>query len=325
LAAVVVLGCATANAAPGIRLRMAAIAPEGTGWAREIHALSRDVAEATAGAVELKWYLGAIAGDELTVLDRIQRGQLDGTAGALFCQRLAPSLRAMRIPALVQTRDEHSNVLGQLRTQIDQEFDQSGFVDLGIGGFGADILFTRSPVRSLAELQQQRLWVWDADEVLRAVLDGVGLRTVPLTVEQAAAAWDNGKLDGYVAVPTAALGYQWSTRTHYFADLHVAFLPGCIVVAKRAFDQLTFEQRTAVKAASAKFVVRFEDYGRAADDKLLGSLFEKNGLKRVSVSESFRSEFYAAAKKAHQQIGTLVPAALRTTITQWLTAFRAHH
>ena len=87
-------------------LRMAAIAPDGTAWARELKALARDVEAQSNGELRIKWYLGAIAGDELTALERVKRAQLDGEAGASFCQRLAPPLRAARLVGMYQSHQE---------------------------------------------------------------------------------------------------------------------------------------------------------------------------------------------------------------------------
>ena len=72
-------------------LRLATIAPQGTGWAREFSAWARDVEAGTHGAVHIKMYYSAIGGDEFTVLDRIKREQLDGGIGSESCTRLAPS------------------------------------------------------------------------------------------------------------------------------------------------------------------------------------------------------------------------------------------
>src|SRR3954451_3899123 len=100
LALALLLVSLTAHADP-VRLRLAALAPEGTAWAREMKAFARDLEQATHGEVTAKWYFGGIAGDELTVLERIHKGQLDGTAGALFCEQLAPSFRVTRVVGLL--------------------------------------------------------------------------------------------------------------------------------------------------------------------------------------------------------------------------------
>src|SRR5262249_20794068 len=78
-------------------LRIATVAPDGSAWARELKAWARDVESTTEGAVHIKIYFGGIAGDELTVLDRIRREQLDGAIGSELCTRLAPSLKVARI------------------------------------------------------------------------------------------------------------------------------------------------------------------------------------------------------------------------------------
>ena len=296
------LWCAANARADGIVLRMAAIAPEGTAWARELHAFSREVASRTNGAVRLKWYLGGIAGDELTALDRVRRGQLDGLAGALVCERLAPSLWVTRVVGLVRDRQEAHLVLNRLRSMVDREMEQNGFVDLGMGSFGSEILFTRTPVHSMDDLRRLQLWTWDLDDFFVRELPAVGVGVVPLPIENAGQAYDQGKIDGFFGVPTAALAYQWSSRATYFSDLSTAFLPGCVVLARRAFDPLLMDQQAIVRDAGAKFAVRFNAVGESQDDALLHGLFEHQGLVRVPVSPQLRSGFYEAARRAREQL-----------------------
>jgi TRAP-type C4-dicarboxylate transport system substrate-binding protein len=326
--ALVLLSCSVSRAQPlpRVRLRMAAIAPDGTGWAREFKALSRDLSALTGDTLELKWYLGGIAGDELEAVERVRRGQLDGTAGALFCERLAPSLRVTRITGLFQNRDETRYVIGRMRTKLDAEFENSGFVNLGVAGFGNDIFFSRMPVRSLAELRQGRYWIWSADELWRELLKELGVKTIPLPIVEASKAYDENRIDGFIAVPTGALAFQWSTRARYYSEMRAGFLPGCFVVAKRAWDKLSVAHQQAMRTATAKFVIRFEDLGRTMDEALLGGLFEKQGLIKVPVSDSFRAEFFDAARRAREKLSNrLVSEELLSQVLVWLADFRAEH
>jgi TRAP-type C4-dicarboxylate transport system substrate-binding protein len=102
-----------------MRLRLATPAPEGSAYARELHSFSREVLAGTSGHVEPKWYMDGIAGDELTQIERMRRGQLDGAGLAFGCERLAPSLLAVRIVGFVRSRDEASFVLRNLKARID--------------------------------------------------------------------------------------------------------------------------------------------------------------------------------------------------------------
>jgi TRAP-type C4-dicarboxylate transport system substrate-binding protein len=310
-----------------IVLRMATAAPTGTRWARESVAFTRDVVELTHGEVSMKWYFGGIAGDELQVAERIRRDQLDGTAsGGMLCARLAPSTRVMRILGLFQSRDESSYVSGRLKPTFDEEFRKSGYVNLGYLGVGPDVLFARTPVRSLAELQQARVWIWELDDILKLELPEMGLRVVPTSLEQAARAYDEGRLDVFMATPGAALAFQWSAQARYLVDLRSGFLSGCMLLASRSFDQLTVEQQHAVRVAAAKAIARLEDVGRSQDEALLGGLFVKQGLKEIPVSDGFRSQFFEAARAVRDRLGEkLVPDPLLGRVLGMLADYRAEH
>ena len=122
----------------------------------------------------MKWYLGGMAGDELTALDRVKRGQLDGEAGAIFCQRLAPTLRVARAPGLFESREEFIYLMGRLKPTLDEEFRKSGFTNLGEAVFGIDVLFSRQPIRTMDELVASRLWAWNLDPVWTSVANEIG-------------------------------------------------------------------------------------------------------------------------------------------------------
>ncbi len=323
---VICLWAAGAQADPVV-LRMATAAPPGTAWAREGLAFERDIAELTGGQVRMKWYLGGIAGDELTMLDRIKREQLDGIASAgMACDRLAPTLRALRIVGLFQSRDESAYVSGRLQETLDSEFLKAGFVNLGEMGIGPDVIFSRQPITSMAQLKKTPLWIWDLDDVYRRTLTQMGLTVVPKPLEAAADAYEKHQLDGFFGVPTAALAFQWSAETHYYTDLRPSFLRGCLLMSSRAYDQLPVAGQQAVRQSAAKTIARLEEIGREQDEALLDHLFAKQGLKRVPASEGFRSEFFASAQAARGALGEkLVPAALLERVLALLADYRGLH
>jgi TRAP-type C4-dicarboxylate transport system substrate-binding protein len=315
-----VLWSQAAHAEGQVTLRMAAIAPEGSAWAREMHALARDVEAQTEGRVRMKWYLGGIAGDELASLERVRKKQLDGLAGAILCQRLAPSMWVTRVAGLVHDREHQSRVLNRMWPQIEREFDQQGMVALGVAPFGTDIVFTREPVRSIGDLKKQRLWVYDLDDVLTRQLPAMGLTVVPMPLEKAGGAFDDNKIDGFIALPTSTLAYQWISRLHYFTELPVAFLPGCLTVSHASFDAIGIDDQKAVRAAAAKFVVRFIDVGVRTDQQLVTGLFEKQGVKHLAPSPALFEEFLKLARAADGAIGEkLVPKSLLADVARWLS------
>jgi len=294
-------------------LRFAAIAPEGTAWARESHAFGREVESATGGGVRVKWYFGGIAGDELTELERLKRGQIDGLAGTTYCQRIAPTLRALEVVGFVSSHDQAARAIKMLQPQVEREFAQTTiravFLTLG---FGHRVLFSRMPVHSMTELRAGRYWVWDQDEVLRVQLPAMGVHIVPLPLEEAAHAYEENRIDGFIVIPTAALAFQYSTLARYFTDLESGYLPGCLAMAQASIDRLQYKQQLQLMDAAAKLRLRVEDIGIRMDEQLLGgkSLFQKQGLRFVPMSASFREEWLREGRAAYRRLAAeLVPSA----------------
>lgn len=328
VALVFVLAAATAAAAAEpILLRVGTVAPEGTGWAREFHAFARYVEAEAKGALKIKLYLDGVAGDELEMGERIRKGQLDGVAsGQMLCQAVAPSMRIFRLPGVFQNRDESRDVATRLQPTVEAEAAQRGFVLLGSAGLGPDVLFTREPVRNLADVRRLKLWRWDADEIGIVAARAMGIQIVPTKLYDARRAYDEGRLDGFIAAPSAALAFQWSAGAHYLTDLHNGYLYACLVFGEKPFQRLAPELQAALRAGAARMLVGIEELGRRQDARLLGGLFARQGLHDVPVSESFRAEFFAAAKAARDRVGEeLVPRALIERVLRMLADYRIEH
>ncbi len=308
-------------------IRMATVAPDGTAWARELKAFDREVQAVTHGQVRVKWYFGAIAGNEIEVKERIERGQLDGTAsGGMMCQKVAPSMRVTRVQGVFHTRDEASYALTRLNRTLEEEARKNGYTLIGTTSLGPDIVFSRKPVRTFDELKKARLWRWDLDDVAVNVSTAMGLHSVPMGLELAARAFDDNRIDGFVAIPTATMAFQWFTRARFLLDLAMGYLQGCVLVTNRTFDKLTTEQQAALRASSAKLAVRFNELGRQTDDALLGGLFAKQGVTVYVADQAFRSAFFDAARDARERLGNkLVPPELLQRVLTLLADYRAEH
>jgi TRAP-type C4-dicarboxylate transport system substrate-binding protein len=306
-------------------LRMAAIAPAGTTWAALLTTFGDEVERATRGQLRVKWMLGGIAGDELATLERVRTGELEGLAGAIFCQRVAPSLRALEVAGLARNDDESSEVLGKLRPLFDEEAAATPFAFLAISsGFGHRVLFSRTAVHRLADLKEQRYWVYDLDEVEKEQLALMGANVVPLPLDQAADAYDHGRVDGFFSIPWAAVAYRYGVKARYFTDLDSMFLPACMIVSRPVFDRLGGEAQRALINAGAEVEARFARLGRQQHDELLDRVFPREGLQAAPMSAEFRREYLAAARAASARLGPrLVPLPLVRRVNGILEAARA--
>jgi TRAP-type C4-dicarboxylate transport system substrate-binding protein len=322
------LACAPAAGAEPRRfvLKLATVAPDGTNYAREMKTFAREISDDTAGEVQIKWYWGGIAGDDPQMIERMKRGQLDGVGSGIVCQLLSPSFRAMHVPGLYRSREELHHVLGQLGPELSDEFRRAGYEYLGFGILGRVEIFSRRPLRSLADLRRERLWVWDMDVMLRRPLEAMGLTLVALPITEAGRAYAEGRHDGFLTVPSATLAYQWYTQAHYLTELRVNFLTGCVLVADRAFDRLPAPHQQAIRDAAARLSGRLETVNSDQDRKLLGGLFTRQGVQPVAVGDEFRREFAEAARAAVERLGgELLPPALYARVTALVAEYRAQH
>jgi TRAP-type C4-dicarboxylate transport system substrate-binding protein len=293
------LAAAAPSSAEKLRIRIASIAPQGSIFAIEAKAASRELEAATGGSVELKWYFGGIFGDDLEALEKVRAGQLEGVASATLCHRLAPSMRVLRMIGVVQTLDEAEVVISRLHKQLDDEFGDTGFVNLGTVPFGSDIIFSRTPVASMADLRARRLWAWSLEKTFARDAAQLGIPVVKLPVAEAARAYDDNRVDGFMGSPALFVGYQWSARTHYFTPIKLAVVPLCVLVSQRALESLDDAQQRALSATAAKAMTRIAQASRKMEEELLAQDLEKQGLKRVDVAKDFRLEVFEEARLAH--------------------------
>jgi TRAP-type C4-dicarboxylate transport system substrate-binding protein len=304
---------------------MATSAPDGTAWARELRAFARDVQAGTDGELVVKWYFGGVAGDEAEMMERNGKAQLDGMGAGMLCTRVAPAMRAFNIPGVVQGRDEANYLSQKMGPEYAAEAQKSGFTMLFTSGLGPVLFYTRAPISTMEELRKVMLWRWNLDEAGVLASREMGMPVWTARVEEAGPAYDAGKVDGFTAPPAAALAFQWSTRARWFSDLTLGTLPGCFVIAQRAWDSLSNEHRAGVATAVAKFVGRFDELGRMQDETLL-TLFERQGVHRAAADELLHASFFEAARAARERLGpSLVSPQLLTRTMSLLADYRAEH
>jgi TRAP-type C4-dicarboxylate transport system substrate-binding protein len=308
-------------------LRLATVAPEGTSWARQLNSLANEVEAATHGELGIKYYWGGMAGDEDVVAERVKKQQLDGVvSGGMLCQHVSPSMEILALPGIFQNGEEVAYVMRQLLPSLQAEAINSGYALLGTVTIGPDVLFSRQPVRTMADFRKTRWWRWDLDDRAIVMLREMGLQIVPTRLADASAAYEAQKIDGFMAIPMAALSFQWSAQVSYVTDLRVGIINACLLVGNRTFDKLPETHREALRAASAKLVARMDETVQESDDKLLSQLFARQGVKTVPLSESLRAEFFESARAARTRLGEkLVPAALLNRVLQILADYRAEH
>lgn len=310
-----------------VTLRLATVAPDGSGWSKELRAFAQVVSRRTDGRVRVRWYWGGVAGTETAVAARIARHQLDGTAsGGMMCSQVMPTMRVFRVVGTFQSRDEAAYVADRLRPQLISEARKAGFEMLGYSGLGPAVIFSRKPIRTMKELEVARFWAWGLDDVAAAVERRMGLTPVPLPLAEGAHAFEKGKIDAFYVIPSAALAFQWFSLAPNITDLRGDFLIGCVLITQRAVDRISPADRRALREEANRLAMRVDELGRRDDAALLGGVFARRGVRTIEVSRQFRAQFFDAARRARKGLPEeIVPGPLLRSVQRMLGDYRAEH
>jgi TRAP-type C4-dicarboxylate transport system substrate-binding protein len=188
-----------------------------------------------------------------------------------------------------------------------------------------DVLFSRRPVRALADLVSGGpFWVWNIDPVWQATLPALGIQTQATSLEELPRVYQKGAVNGFFALPSAALAFQWSALAGYVTPVDASILPACVVIANSAIDPLPIEHQELLRTSAAKFMARFNQSSHELENELMNGLFQKQGVTKIQVTAQLHHEFAAAARAARPHVADkLLPPGLLASVEKMLDEYRA--
>ncbi len=89
--------------------------------------------------------------------------------------------------------------------EFDAEFQQNDFVLLGWAEVGFVYVFTNTPVRTVADMNGVKMWMWEGDAIAEAAFRALGINPIPLSVVDVLTSLQTGLINGAYTSPLAAL------------------------------------------------------------------------------------------------------------------------
>ena len=232
-------------------LKLATLAPQGSIWDQTIRVMGDQWAKETAGRVQLKVYAGGVAGDETDALRKTRAGQFQGLAITVAgLSEIEPAFNVFQIPMYFESFEELYFVLAKLRPELEARLASKGYVLLHWGHGGWIHLFSRQPIRTLADLKAQKLFVWAGDDATVRSWRKSGYQPVPLAATDILLGFQTKMIDVVPTTPIAALSLQWYRQTPHMMGLGLAPLVGGVVVTKGAWEKIPAADRETLLAAA---------------------------------------------------------------------------
>ncbi len=269
------------------QIKLAVLVPEGTTWGNSLKKLAREVDTATGGGVSFKVYYGGVSGDEPDVLRKVRIGQLHG--GIFTGKTLGDihgDVRAMEVPfTFYGNQKKASTALERLAPQFNQALKSKGFVNLGFYEIGQVYVVSTKKVANLNELKGIKIWSWEGDPLVGALLETLQLVSVPLALPDVLSSLSTGIIDAAYAPPLGILALQWHTKIKYLVDFPTAYSIGALLVSDKVWAKITPDHQNKILAIAAKFVKEANDKSVAENEAARAQL-KKGGVEFVSFPEA---------------------------------------
>lgn len=306
-------------------IKFATVAPRNSTWMNIMEQLDAEVQKATAGTVKFKFYPGGVQGDETDVIRKIRTGQLHGGGfTGVGMGLIQPQARVLDLPYLFRSSAEVDTVLEGLFPVFSQLFEKKDFVLLGWAEVGFVHFFTKAPVRSLADLAKQKLWIWEGDPLAGAYFKELGIKPIPLALPDVLTSFQTGMINGAYASAYGASVLQWQSRVKYVSDPPMACSSGAVLISKSIWDQIPAAHQAKVREVARRKLRQLTQASRKDNEAALAS-FVKAGVQRLTpISPAEAQKFEAIGIRVQDKLaGSLYDVALLEKVRQAIKARRA--
>lgn len=269
------------------QIKLAVLVPEGTTWGNSLKKLSKEVQEATGGEVAFKIYYGGVSGDEPDVLRKMHVGQLHG---GIFTAKtlgdISGEIRSIEIPfTFYGDYKKASSALTKLTPGFNQALKAKGYINLGFYEVGQVYLVSTKKVANLNELKGVKIWSWEGDHLVKAMIESLELVSVPLALPDVLSSLSTGIIDAAYAPPLAILALQWHTKIKYLVDFPTAFSVGALLISEKSWSKVSPEHQKKILALSEKYVKEANEKSVHESEEARTQL-KKSGIEFISFPEA---------------------------------------
>ena len=300
VASVLVFAALVASApwATAKTLKIATTAPDGSSWMKVLRQAGAEVAAATEGRVEIKYYPGGVRGDDQQVLRRIRVRQLDGgiVQTGVF-SRLFTDVQIYNLPMVFENLDEVDAAREVMDPLLVAGLAEAGFVVLGIAEIGMAYAMSTKEVRSLADARRLKVWSPQGDRPAERALSAFRIKPIPLGLAEVLSGLQTDLIDTVAAPPVAVLPLSWHTKLRYVLDLPFMYIYSLVVVSDRSLKDIADADVATVKRIMGAGIAEVDRLNRA-DHSAAWQALERQGLEFLSPTADEVAEWRSNARVA---------------------------
>ncbi len=269
------------------KFKIAAIVPKGTNWANTLKEMAKEIKAQTEGEVKLQIYYGGVQGDETDVLRKMRIGQLQGgvftgkVLGDIFSD-----VRSIEVPFNFYNDEKKAlKAINDLSPYFNKSIEEQGFKNLGFYGIGKVYVVSTKKVTSIDEMKGIKIWAWEGDKLIHAMMDSLGLVSVPIALPDVMSSLSTGIIEAAYAPPLGILGLQWQNKIKYIIDFPTAYSIGALLIDGKKWKKLSDAHKKIVETVSTKYIQKANEFAIADNKKSLETM-KSMGIEFVSFADS---------------------------------------
>lgn len=273
--------------------KIATLSPEGSYWMETMRKAEKEIVERTQGRVDFKLYPGGVMGDDNSVLKKMRFGQLNGAA--LTNSGLSSVYSDMQLYNLVlkfRSLDEIDYVRSKMDEKLQQGLAEKGILSFGFVEIGMTYLMSTNPIRSLADMKDQKAWAPDNNKIAVAAQKAFSVSPIPLPIRDVLMGLQTGMVNVVASSPIGALALQWHTKVKYLTKLPLSYVFGVLALNKKDFEKLSKEDQAVVKEVLSKRLAEINQRSRDDNHKASTAL-EKQGIEFIDPTPEAAEELRA--------------------------------
>jgi tripartite ATP-independent transporter DctP family solute receptor len=241
-----------AGAAGAREFRAADIQDETYPTVQALHFMDQLVAQRTEKRHSIRVFHSRQLGEESQTIEQTRVGAIDINrinVGAIG--NVAPVLNVLALPFLFRSIEHLYKVIdGPIGVDILASLEPYGFIGLTFYDSGARSIYTaRRPVRSIADIQGQRIRIQQSD-LMEKMVKLLGATPISLPYGQIGTALTTSLVDGAENNwPSYISAGHYKVAPFYTVTEH-AMGPEVVVMSRRAWDELSADDQTIFRAAA---------------------------------------------------------------------------
>lgn len=302
LACLAVLLCPVVAESEPILVKLGTLAPEGSAWHDALLEIRQKWHESTEGNVELRIYPGGALGGEAEMVRKVQRGGLDAiTISASGLSFIDEDMDCFAIPLLLESYEELDYVRKGMTPKLEKILERRKLRLLNWAEGGWIYFFSKTPIRTPAELRGQRLWTGTGRPQLEVLFKQFGFKVVPLPATEMLTALQTGLVDVIDVPPLFALLDNSYQVASYMTDLKWAPLNAATLISTRKWAQIPAEYRLKLLEAARTVARDLREVNRRADESAVAEM-KARGLNVVELSAQELAVWRADAEQAYPKL-----------------------